>query len=64
MERRRVLQQSEERLAGLQEERDAIHREQERIRGNLGTLDKDSALYRRYVGELDKQETRLARNAP
>ena len=60
VERRRKIQQSEMQAEALEQERETIHREQERIRGNLATLDKDSALYRRYVGELDKQETRLA----
>jgi hypothetical protein len=36
-----------------------IAEEQERIRGNMAALDRDSALYRRYVDELDQQETRL-----
>ncbi len=34
--------------------------EQDRIRKNMAALDRSSALYKRYVGELDAQETRIA----
>lgn len=37
----------------------AISSDQERIRKNMMALDKDSALYKRYVTELDMQETRI-----
>ena len=37
-----------------------IFKEQERIRANMQSLDQTSPLYRRYVAELDTQETRLA----
>ncbi len=36
-----------------------IHREQERIRQNMGVLDKDSQLYQRYLRELNTQENQL-----
>jgi hypothetical protein len=36
-----------------------IHREQSRIRENMARLDKDSDLYKRYVGLLDQQEDLL-----
>ena len=38
----------------------AIGREQDRIRKNMTALDRTSALYKRYVGELDAQETKIA----
>lgn len=38
----------------------AIGVDQERIRKNMMALDKDTALYKRYVGELDAQETKIA----
>lgn len=38
----------------------AITKGQERIRANMQALDHKSDLYRRYVGELDKQETQIA----
>jgi small nuclear ribonucleoprotein (snRNP)-like protein len=54
------------RIAGLDtaahdrdRERTAIHEEQERIRANMTALDRDTPLYRRYLEELDQQETRL-----
>jgi hypothetical protein len=33
--------------------------DQDRIRKNMAALDKTSTLYKRYVAELDRQETRL-----
>jgi predicted nuclease with TOPRIM domain len=38
---------------------DTIHREQSRIRENMARLDRDSDLYKRYVGLLDEQEDLL-----
>ncbi len=38
----------------------AIGREQDRIRKNMTALDRSSSLYKRYVGELDTQETKIA----
>ena len=35
-------------------------REQDRIRRNMAALDRPSALYKRYVAELDAQETQIA----
>jgi len=43
----------------LEERRDEIFRDQQRIRGNMENLDRDSALYRRYVSQLDSQENDL-----
>ena len=37
----------------------SITKGQERIRKNMEALDHKSDLYRRYVGELDKQETQI-----
>ena len=37
----------------------SISDDQERIRKNMMALDKASALYKRYVGELDSQETKI-----
>jgi len=48
----RQKKQAETRIA-------AIHREQERIRGNMAGLDRASALYQRYVSTLGEQETAL-----
>ncbi|MDR1626492.1 MAG: hypothetical protein LBT33_08110 [Spirochaetia bacterium] len=38
----------------------AIHREQERIRSNMDSLDRTSSLYQRYTGTLSDQENTLA----
>ena len=48
--------------AGLQRTQsiDAIFEEQQRIRANMGALDRNSDLYRRYVTELTEQEDALA----
>ena len=37
----------------------AMSSDQERIRKNMEALDHNSALYKRYVDELDKQETKI-----
>ncbi len=39
---------------------DAIHQEQSRVRQNMGALDRNSSLYRRYVSDLESQENELA----
>lgn len=46
-------------LAEKQKVRQTIHEEQERIRQNLAALDSQTPLYRRYLEELDRQETQL-----
>jgi 4-hydroxyphenylpyruvate dioxygenase-like putative hemolysin len=38
----------------------SIRGEQGRIRENMGSLSRDSALYKRYVAQLDSQENELA----
>jgi len=48
------LRQEQERKA------QSIRNEQSRIRQNMDSLSKDSALYKRYVSQLDAQETELA----
>jgi len=47
------------RTAELDAQTQAITKGQERIRKNMEALDHKSDLYRRYVGELDKQETQI-----
>jgi hypothetical protein len=37
----------------------SIGNDQERIRKNMGSLDRTSALYKRYVSELDLQESKI-----
>jgi len=48
------LRQEQERKA------QSIRSEQSRIRQNMDSLARDSALYKRYVSQLDAQETELA----
>lgn len=47
------------RATELKAQLEAITKGQERIRKNMEALDHKSDLYRRYVGELDKQETQI-----
>jgi hypothetical protein len=46
--------QEQERRAGV------IRNEQSRIRQNMDSLSRDSALYKRYVAQLDSQENEMA----
>ena len=56
---RRALAETERQIATLQRERREIEREQERIRGNLQSIDNASAYGRRLLTKLDEQETEL-----
>ncbi len=53
------VKEAEERIQRLEQEREAIARDQSRIRQNMSGIDRTSRLYRRYVEKLDAQETRL-----
>jgi len=57
--RRAAAADLETRLAELKAQLESITNGQERIRKNMEALDHKSDLYRRYVGELDKQETQI-----
>ena len=57
--RRQQLADLEVRIAELDAQLASIAKGQERIRKNMEALDHKSDLYRRYVGELDKQETQI-----
>ncbi len=59
VQRRRRVQEREQLAASREGEIEAIGKDQDRIRKNMVALDKASALYKRYVGELDRQETRI-----
>ena len=56
---RRRLAAIEFQVADHARQLQAITQGQERIRKNMEALDHKSDLYRRYVGELDKQETQI-----
>ncbi len=58
--RRQGLAEQEAALTALKKQIAAITQGQERIRKNMEALAQNSDLYRRYVGELDAQETRIS----
>lgn len=47
------------RIADLDKERDDIDRDQARIRQNMGSVSRDTDIYRRYLARLSEQESRL-----
>src|SRR5690606_8927948 len=57
--RRQRVAELQSQAAQKEAEVKAIEADQERIRKNMTALDKASALYKRYVAELDAQETRI-----
>jgi chaperonin cofactor prefoldin len=57
--RRRAVADTQARVAALNARIQAISDGQTRIRDNMKALDHASALYKRYVAELDAQETTL-----
>lgn len=59
VQRRRALQELQAQAAGREAEIKAITEDQDRMRKNMAALDKTSALYKRYVTELDQQETKM-----
>ena len=59
VKRRRQAQELQAQAAARTAESQTIDADQDRIRKNMAALDKDSALYKRYVATLDTQETKL-----
>lgn len=57
---RRHLQNLSGQAAAAEARVTGIGREQDRIRKNMAALDRASLLYKRYVAELDAQETQIA----
>ena len=57
---RRHIQTLTEQAADADAQVAQLAAEQDRIRKNMAALDRASALYKRYVGEMDAQETRIA----
>ncbi len=57
---RRHIQTLTEQAAEADAQVAQLAAEQDRIRKNMAALDRSSSLYKRYVGELDAQETRIA----
>jgi hypothetical protein len=58
-ERKTALEQTVRLRTEEERKINTIHREQSRIRENMSRLDRDSDLYKRYVGLLDEQEDLL-----
>lgn len=57
--RQGLVQEAERTIARLQNERNEINSDQQRVRQNMQTVDRQSDLYTRYVKRLSDQETRL-----
>jgi chromosome segregation ATPase len=53
----------QQRLTILDNERKTIVSDQERLRGNLGSVPRDSDLYKRYLAKLEEQENALEKLA-
>jgi len=53
------IDEQQQRISRLDDEREAIHSEQSRIRQNMARIDRRTDLYSRYMTKLDEQETRL-----
>ncbi len=61
--RQRDLEQTRREIGGIEKLNAEITAEQDRIRRNMGSVDRNSALYRRYVEKLNAQETQLENHA-
>ncbi len=59
----RAIEQTNRDIEAIQQVNREIEQEQNRIRNNMGRLDRNSALYKRYVAKLDAQETQLEDHA-
>jgi hypothetical protein len=59
VQRRRKVQELQAQAAAREAEITAISADQDRIRKNMAALDKASGLYKRYVTQLDNQETQI-----
>lgn len=53
----------QQRLAQFDNERESIVSDQERLRGNLGSVPRESDLYKRYLAKLEEQENAIERLA-
>ena len=56
---RQDIYNEESRLNQLRQDRNRIHQDQNRIRENLRSVSQNSAIGKRYLNNLDKQETQL-----
>ncbi|MSR69983.1 MAG: hypothetical protein EXS17_06535 [Phycisphaerales bacterium] len=54
-----TINATSEKIARLEQERQAIDADQNRIRQNMTSISHDTDVYRRYLAKFDEQETRL-----
>jgi hypothetical protein len=54
-----AINDTQHRIQLLDEERQTIDQDQSRIRQNMGSVSRDTDLYRRYMSKLNEQESRL-----
>jgi len=54
-----LISETEQAIARLDQERNAIAQDQARIRQNMNSIDRQSELYTRYLRKFDEQESRL-----
>ena len=59
VKQQRAIEDTTNRINELEQQVGAITQEQNRIRENMSRLDRNNALYQRYVEKLDAQETQL-----
>ncbi len=59
IEKRRKQGELEAQIAGKQTEIASLDQDQSRVRQNMAALDRNSPLYKRYVTQLDEQETKI-----
>lgn len=57
--RRRKLDELKSKQTEAEGELETLTEDQDRVRKNMTALDKTSALYKRYVAQLDEQETKI-----
>lgn len=53
------IREQQERMGQLEREREKIAQDQDRIRQNMNSIDRNSDLYRRYMTKFTEQESRL-----
>lgn len=59
IDKRRKQGELEAQIAGKQTEIASLDQDQSRVRQNMAALDRNSPLYKRYVTQLDEQETKI-----
>jgi hypothetical protein len=57
--RKQLVDEASRKVEELEKEKTTISEDQTRLRQNMGTIDRNSDLYKRYMTKLNDQETRL-----